>query len=614
MGEIRRFQNQLRRLSRYLGTRSHCGVLGGFLCLFAVVVVGLDRQILVVNLLPAIVLAGLAYLYVHYRNDSATAWMMTAQAASLPAVTSSAIPAPAVTRKPAPSTTVSPRGQRALIIGAGEAGSFLVHQLQRHSTWGFQPIALLDDNPHLHGGAVHDVPVLGAISALPDVVAAHAIDVVIIAIPSAPDITIARISQLARQTKARVLTMPNLGALLRGESTAAALRSLRTIDVLGRPVVPPDVERCRQFVADRRVLITGAAGSIGQELTRQVAQLGPAKLTVLDVNETGLFDLEQEIAPLAPDLTISPIVASVTNLRRMQAVFSRERPEIVFHAAAFKHVPLMEMHPEEAVMVNSIGTQVVASLAAAYQAKRFVLVSTDKAVHPTSVMGGTKRVAELAVRAVARETGFSACSVRFGNVLGSRGSVLPTFTRQINAGGPVTVTDPRMKRFFMTISEAASLIIQAGAFGDHNAIYLLDMGEEISILQLAERIINLSGLRLGEDIQIVFTGLRPGEKLREELVLHSETMAPTPHPKISRLLEAASRADTGIPARLDVLRAAALRGDRDAIREALFDIIIAIDGPAPNPVAAEPEAIELPDARWVLEAARVATGYQEAAS
>lgn len=508
--------------------------------------------------------------------------------------------------------------QRALVVGAGEAGSFLVHQLQRNVAWGFLPVAMLDDNPQLHGSAVNGVPIVGAISVLPDVVANFAVDVVIIAMPSAAEIAITRASQLAGRAAVRVLTMPNLGALLRGAPAAATLRSLQTIDVLDRPVISPDVARCLQFIQGRRVLITGAAGSIGQELTRQVAQLEPAQLIILDVNESGLFDLEQEVAPLAPNLTIIPIVASVTNLLRMQAIFSQERPEIVFHAAAFKHVPLMEAHPEEAVMVNVIGTQVVASLAAAYQTTRFVLVSTDKAVHPANVMGGTKRVAELAIRSLARQTGLSACSVRFGNVLGSRGSVFPLFSRQIKSGGPVTVTDPRMKRFFMTIAEAASLIIQAGAFGDRNATYLLDMGEEISILQLAERMITLSGLQPGKDIEIVFTGLRPGEKLREELSLPSETKAPTPHPKINRLVETARAADAALPAQLILLRAAALRGDRDEIRDTLFAIVTASDGaaiPAGRVVDQTANASRKPRGTAKVPIAVNATGsYVEAAS
>jgi FlaA1/EpsC-like NDP-sugar epimerase len=387
--------------------------------------------------------------------------------------------------------------------------------------------------------------------------------------------------------------MPNLGELLRGEQRATALHEVDVADVLGRPAVVADLEHCRAFVRDRRVLITGAAGSIGQELTRQVASLDPAELVLLDTNETGLFDLCQELELAGAPSVLCPIVASVTNPKRLAVLFDAYRPEIVFHAAAYKHVPLMEAHPQEAVMVNAIGTLRVARAAAAAGVARFVLVSTDKAVRPSSVMGAAKRVAELAVKAVAAETGLSACCVRFGNVLGSRGSVIPIFSRQIDAGGPVTVTDPRMKRFFMTIPEAVGLIIQAGAYGDRDAIYLLDMGEEVSILDLAKRMIRLHGLEVGRDIEIAFTGLRPGEKLREELSLQTEVSRPTDHAKIAILEEPArALADLGLVlAALDVLAAVVHEQQPPQIREALFAIVRHADG------AVSAESVDLPTPR-----------------
>ncbi|MGH2559620.1 MAG: polysaccharide biosynthesis protein [Thermomicrobiales bacterium] len=470
--------------------------------------------------------------------------------------------------------------QTVLIVGVGGGGTMLAHEMTQNRSWGFRPVAFVDDDPRRLGACVHGLPVLGSTADIPAIVDREQIDVVIIAIPSATDVAIARISEIARRSTARILTMPSLGALLRGEANTTTLWNPSVTDVLGRSTISPDVERCRQFIAGRRILITGAAGSIGQELTRQVAQLAPASLIALDVNESGLFDLQQEIAPSMPGLDLQAAVASVTNRQRIDAVLTEGRPEIVFHAAALKHVPLMEAHPEEAVMINAVGTFVLASAAAAAGVARFVLVSTDKAVHPRSVMGATKRVAELAVNAVAATTGMSACSVRFGNVLGSRGSVIPLFQKQIAGGGPVTVTDPLMKRYFMTIPEAAHLIIQAGAFGHRNTIYMLDMGEEVSILDLATRMIRLHGLRVGKDIEIVITGLRPGEKLREELAHPTEVRRHTSHPRIHRLVESGrgSRADAPMIGAVHRLRAVACGGDRTLTRRLLFATIADVDG------------------------------------
>jgi FlaA1/EpsC-like NDP-sugar epimerase len=350
--------------------------------------------------------------------------------------------------------------------------------------------------------------------------------------------------------------------------------------VLGREVVAADTERCRDFIAGRRVLVTGAAGSIGRDVARQVAQLGPELLIGLDINESDLFDLQQELKALDPPVAFRPLVASITHKKRIDAIFREFRPEIVFHAAAYKHVPMMEEYPQEAIWSNSIGTYETARAAAEAGVQRFVLVSTDKAVRPSSVMGATKRLAELMLRAVSDETGLSTCAVRFGNVLGSRGSVIPTFEKQIAAGGPVTITDPRMKRYFMTIPEAAALIVQAGAFGDRNVIYMLDMGEEVAIKDLAERMIRLHGLRVGTDIELIYTGLRPGEKLREELSLDFETAGLTPHPKVRILSEGprvTSRPGTAAGV-IDRLAAIAEMDDRAEMRHDLLQIITEFDG------------------------------------
>jgi FlaA1/EpsC-like NDP-sugar epimerase len=391
----------------------------------------------------------------------------------------------------------------------------------------------------------------------------------VIAIPSAPPSTLDRIATVARSTGAHVLIMPSIGGLLRGSPREGTSRWVQPDDVLGRPAVSLELERQRAFVTGKRVLITGAAGSIGQELTRQVADLSPAIIIAVDINETGLFDLQQA---LESRVVFQPVVASVTSARRINAIFDRFRPDIVFHAAAYKHVAMMEEHPEEAVTTNVAGTFRTVSAAAAARVSRFVLVSTDKAVRPTSVMGATKRVAELVVKSVADQSGLSACCVRFGNVLGSRGSVVPIFERQIEQGGPITITDPEVMRYFMTIPEAASLVIEAGTFADANAIYMLDMGEQVYIRDLAERMIRLRGLEPNRDIEIVYTGLKPGEKLREDLTLEWEISAATAHAKVFRLSEPGRPAEW-IGESVSRLESLAHDGNLAQLRQQLFRLI-----------------------------------------
>lgn len=476
----------------------------------------------------------------------------------------------------------SPDGmKRVLLVGAGSGGQVLMRELRDNPRWKLWPVAFVDDDRRKIGRMIDGVPVLGDTGAIMALVQSHAIDVVVIAIPSAAESDRSEWVRSAEQTSAKVLTMPAIGSILRGGASVTTLTSVRSVDVLGRPAIAPDLDSCLQFIRGKRVLVTGAAGSIGEELSRQIAELEPSRLILLDTNETGLHDLSLEIKRWWNTVDVHTFIASVTDPRRIQRIFQQYRPEIVLHAAAYKHVPAMESQPDQAIETNVIGTDIVVRHAAAFGAERFVLVSTDKAVRPSSVMGATKRLAELAVAAVGKETDLSVCNVRFGNVLGSRGSVIPTFERQIRAGGPVTITDARMKRYFMTIPEAVSLIIQAGAFGHRNVTYILDMGEPVSIVDLAKRVIELHGLRPDEDIRIVYTGVRPGEKLYEELTLDFEAAHETLHPKVRLVDGVGSRlALKDVPARLAKL-VYLINTDASALKRSIHELIVEVDGSSP---------------------------------
>lgn len=465
-----------------------------------------------------------------------------------------------------------------LIVGAGSAGQILAKEFQDVARWKLHPIGYVDDNPKLHDSTLVHVPVLGDTGAIPAIVKTYDVDIIVLAIPSISEADRLRISGIARSTGKKVLSMPPIGSILTGAVGMTTLKAIQTVDVLGRPVVEPDYDSCIQFIRGRRVLVTGAAGSIGSELAVQIARLEPAALVLQDVDESGLHNLSLAIAKDCPDVALTTVLASITDAYRTRTVFEQHRPEIVMHAAAYKHVPAMERQPDLAIETNVIGTRNVVTAAADVGAERFVMVSTDKAVRPTSVMGASKRLAELEVLHVGATREMSVCNVRFGNVLGSRGSVIPTFEKQIHDGGPVTVTDARMKRYFMTISEAASLIIQAGAYGHPNATYVLDMGEEVAIVDLARRVIELHGLRPDEDIQIEFTGIRQGEKLYEELSLDFEAAYETLHPKIRMLNGHLSSLSAGeFAARVESLRTAG--------RPEIMDLIREVDGGVAEPAS-----------------------------
>jgi len=424
-------------------------------------------------------------------------------------------------------------GRRALIVGAGEAGEQLVRALKRDETAGFWPIGFIDDDPRKQGLSIHGVPVLGPRSRLPELIRSRGVDTVIVAMPSASSRVIRETVELAREGSAKeIKVIPFLSELYTGEVRVSDVREVRPEDILPREPASVDLGALEHFLRGKKVLVTGAAGSIGAELCRQILRFSPARLSGLDFDETGLFNLEMELTKLFPRGNVQVIVADVRDRSRMSSIFHRECPQVVFHAAAYKHVPMMEAHPEEAVKTNIFGTQVVAEEACRGGAEAFVLISTDKAVNPTSVMGMSKRVAEMVTLAVGEGASTRCMAVRFGNVLGSRGSVIPIFLEQIRHGGPVTVTHPEMERYFMTTFEAVLLVLQAAAMGEGGEVFVLDMGKPVKILDIAKELIRFHGLEPDEDIPIVFTGIRPGEKLREEILTAEEGTEATRHRQI----------------------------------------------------------------------------------
>lgn len=422
--------------------------------------------------------------------------------------------------------------QRTLIVGAGEAGILLARDLARNSG-DLVPIAFVDDDPQKIGKRIAGLDVLGDTGRLTELVGAHGIRVVLIAIPSAHGRKIRSLYDRLAPLGVEVRILPSLRELAGGYISVTRLRSVRLEDLLGRDPVTIDLPAISGYLRGRSVLVTGAGGSIGSEIVRQVIRNEPREILLLGHGEQSLYLLLEALQRAAPKIPLRPIVADVADETAMEEVFRLWRPQVVFHAAAHKHVPLMESCPREALRVNALGTRTVARAAGRGGAERLVLISTDKAVNPSSVMGATKRLAEKVLEREQRQypsTAFMA--VRFGNVLGSRGSVIPKFELQIAAGGPVTVTAPQMKRYFMLIPEAVSLVVQAGAMGKGGELFVLDMGEPVVIAEMAELLIRLHGYEPNRDIPIVFTGIRPGEKLEEELFYDPSSVHPTAHPKV----------------------------------------------------------------------------------
>jgi len=429
-------------------------------------------------------------------------------------------------------------GMRVVVIGAGGAGAGLVSEMLRSPRAGLYPVAILDDDQSVRGKSLMGVGVDGTIAELAEVVELTGAHMVVLAMSNPSADVVRRSVEAAERADVPLKILPGISATVGHGSSMRDLRDVRIEDLLGREQVTTDLQTVAAVLGGRRVLITGAGGSIGSEIARQVAAFGPQRLVLLDHDETHLHDVAASIETETVQVVPVQVLADIRNLRQMHAVFAEHLPDVVFHAAAHKHVPLLEAHPSEAVRTNVIGTANVLTCANATGVKRLVMISTDKAVYPSSVMGASKRLGEQLL--ITRSPSGSAyCAVRFGNVLGSRGSVVPTFMRQIEAGGPVTVTDRKMTRFFMSIPEAVQLVLQAGALAsDSNGaeVFMLDMGEPVRIYDLAERMIRLSGRRPGIDIEIRITGVRPGEKLAEELLTLDEVECPTVHPSIMRVV------------------------------------------------------------------------------
>lgn len=458
---------------------------------------------------------------------------------------------------------------RVLIVGAGEAAQHVVAELLANPQWNQHPVGLLDDDPRKQDMRIRGVPVLGTVDDLPNIVAQNSIDVVGVAIPSASSKELDRILTIAQSTPARIQILPSRGDIIAGNASLR-LRDINLDDILGRATeLDGDLlELVHGSIKDRIVLITGARGSIGFELCKQALDFGPTRVFALDNNETGLFYLQRELSTHADAAALVPVLADITDADKLERIFRKHRPNVVFHAAAYKHVPILESHPEEAVLVNVVGTATLCRLAHEFGCERFVFISTDKAVAPVNALGYSKRIGELLVRAY-RESETAFCCVRFGNVVGSRGSALPEFVRQIDAGGPVRVTHPEMERFFMTIPEAVSLVIQAGAFTNGGEIFMLDMGEPLKIAEVVNCLIRSRGLRVGKDIQIEYTGLRPGEKVTEELVFDQENVRRTQNPSIYMVVDNLKPDLDYMKLRIESLRLMATFGDAQAIHAAL---------------------------------------------
>ena len=424
--------------------------------------------------------------------------------------------------------------KRVMVIGAGQGGESIIREIKRNMNLPIEVVGLVDDSEEKQGQIIHGVKVVGVTEKIAELCKTYEVDELIIAIPSASGSELCRIVKLCQITNVRFKVLPGLQDLIAGKLVSLQLRDIAIEDLLRRAPSEINLAEIAAYVTGKTVLVTGAGGSIGSEICRQILPFQPEKLLLLGHGENSIYSIHQELLRSSDlgNVVLVPIITDVQDKEKIDYLFNSFKPDIVFHAAAHKHVPMMELNPEESVKNNVVGTYNVAEAAHKYHVERFVMISTDKAVNPTSVMGASKRTAEKIVKCFAKRSKTRFVAVRFGNVLGSRGSVIPMFKSQIERGGPVTITHPNMIRYFMTIPEASKLVIQAGAYGKGGEVFILDMGEPVKILDLAEDLIRLAGLEVGKDIEIKFTGIRPGEKLYEELLTASEGITATKNKKI----------------------------------------------------------------------------------
>lgn len=414
-----------------------------------------------------------------------------------------------------------------MVIGAGAAGNMILKEIENSQYLNMYVKCVIDDNSGCHGKLLRGVPIVGGRDKILDAVQHYSIDEIIFAIPSAMPQMKKEILDICKESGCKLRSLPGMYQLVNGEVSVSKLKEVEVEDLLGREPIQINMEEVLGLLSGKVVLVTGGGGSIGSELCRQIASHSPRQLIIVDIYENNAYEIQQELLRSYPNLNLIVLIASVRNTNRMNSIFSTYRPDIVYHAAAHKHVPLMEVSPNEAIKNNVMGTYKTARAAIRYGTKKFVMISTDKAVNPTNVMGATKRICEMVVQMMNRKSDTKFVAVRFGNVLGSNGSVIPLFKKQIAEGGPVTVTHPDIIRYFMTIPEAVSLVLQAGAYAGGGEIFVLDMGEPVKIVDLATNLIKLSGYKPGEDIEIRFTGLRPGEKMYEELLMSEEGLRKT---------------------------------------------------------------------------------------
>jgi len=423
--------------------------------------------------------------------------------------------------------------ERTLIIGAGDAGEQIARSILNSKTSPYHTVGFVDDNKMKWGTLLHGAKVLGSIEKIPEIIKSQAIEEMIIALPSAGSKAIKRAVELGRSAGLKkIKVVPSIFEVINGAVSVNSIREVDVEDLLERDPVILETETIKKFIGSKKALITGGAGSIGSELCRQVAKFKPAQLFILDQDETGIFNIVKELQEVYPNLSIAAFVADICDARKINQIFNKFSPDLIFHAAAYKHVPLMEEQPDEAVKNNIFGTRIVAEAALANHTEKFIFISTDKAVNPTSIMGATKRIGEMLCQNLNQKNSTKFISVRFGNVLNSRGSVIPIFREQIKKGGPVEVTDPEMKRYFMLTSEACLLVMQAGAMGQGGEVFVLDMGNPVKILDLAREMIKLSGFEPDKDMPIVFIGRRPGEKLFEEILTAEEGVVATQNQQI----------------------------------------------------------------------------------